>query len=324
MNGRKEYIDAVAGIMILWMIVGHLQQVTGLSLSYPNILFFFMPWFYYKAGALSKERTLLETAKIGGGKFIKPFVMYGLTGQLILVACMLIEHETSLKPYLYSPIRSLLLGGTIPGNPPLWFLPSLLMTQCIFAYLREKRVSVYVCALIGLLGGLLLMLIHCEFVPVYIGSGILGVCYYAMGKILHQYEGNWKVLVVVVILCVALLLINHAPNAEMRYISQYSGNALDYIQGVGVAICGCFIINAVLSYLQPILKFPLLRWVGRNAMDFYVLHWIILLVMQRLLLGDIFHMWDAKLQFIVGGLSCVILIPMIIIIKGLKGERMKV
>lgn len=66
MTERKEYIDAVAGIMILWMMFGHLQQVTGLHLEYPNILFFFMPWFYYKAGALSKEKTLYEVANAGG------------------------------------------------------------------------------------------------------------------------------------------------------------------------------------------------------------------------------------------------------------------
>lgn len=64
---RKEYIDVVAGIMILWMMFGHLLQVSGFQLDYPNILFFFMPWFYYKAGALSKERTMREAANIGGG-----------------------------------------------------------------------------------------------------------------------------------------------------------------------------------------------------------------------------------------------------------------
>ena len=64
---RKQYIDAVAGVMILWMVIGHLQQVTGYYLDYPNILFFFMPWFYYKAGALSKDYTLREIANRGGG-----------------------------------------------------------------------------------------------------------------------------------------------------------------------------------------------------------------------------------------------------------------
>lgn len=68
MKGRLKYIDSIAGLMILWMIIGHLQQVTGYYLDYPNILFFFMPWFYYKAGALSKDYTLCEIANRGGAK----------------------------------------------------------------------------------------------------------------------------------------------------------------------------------------------------------------------------------------------------------------
>lgn len=68
MAERKQYIDVVAGLMILWMVIGHLQQVTGYYLDYPNILFFFMPWFYYKAGALSKDYALREIANRGGAK----------------------------------------------------------------------------------------------------------------------------------------------------------------------------------------------------------------------------------------------------------------
>lgn len=66
MAERKQYIDVVAGLMTLWMVIGHLQQVTGYYLDYPKILFFFMPWFYYKAGALSKDYTLHEIANRGG------------------------------------------------------------------------------------------------------------------------------------------------------------------------------------------------------------------------------------------------------------------
>ena len=303
------------------MVYGHLQQVTGFYLDYPNILYFFMPWFYYKAGALSNERTLRETANAGGGKFIKPFAAYGLIGQLILIACMLIEHETSMKPYLYTPIRSLILGGTIPGNPPLWFLPSLFATQCLFAFLREKKVSVLMCFFIGLLGGLMLMLINSEYVPVYIGSGIMGVCYFAMGKILCKYEGNWKIIVSVVVVCSTLLWINHTPTAAVRYISQSEESIWEYIHGVGVALCGCFIIDALFYYLQPLLKFSVLQWVGRNAMDFYILHWIILLFVSRLIMGDIFNVLDAKWKFVFSGLSCVVLLPMIIIIRKKLAER---
>lgn len=315
MQERKQYIDVVAGIMILWMIVGHIQQVTGYSLNNPNLLFFFMPWFYYKAGALSKDHVLREIANRGGQKFIKPFVAYGLIGQLILVICMLLEHETSLKLYLYSPIRCLILGGTIPGNPPLWFIPSLFVTQCLFAIMRDRKLNTYVCAIIGLLGGILLAIINYDFVPDYIGSGIIGVFYFAMGRILHKYEGNWKVLIGCVIICAALFIVNSSPNADIRHVAQYRGSIGDFFHGIVMAVCCCFIINAISNFLQPLLKFPLLQFVGRHAMDFYVLHWIVLLIVSRLLIGDILHVWDEEWLFIITGIGCVLIIPTYIIIK---------
>ena len=315
MAERKQYIDVVAGLMILWMVIGHLQQVTGYYLDYPNILFFFMPWFYYKAGALSKDHVLRETANRGGQKFIKPFVVYGLIGQLILVICMLLEHETSLKLYLYSPIRSLILGGTIPGNPPLWFIPSLFVTQCLFAFMRDRKLNIFTCAVIGLFGAILLAIINYDFVPVYIGSGIMGVFYFAMGKILHKYESNWKVLISIICILSILFFINQAPHTDIRHVAQFSGSFGELLHGIAMALCCCFIINAIFNFFQPLLKFPFLQFVGRHATDFYVTHWIVLLIISRLLMGDIFHVEDEKLQFIITGIGCLLVIPAYIIIK---------
>lgn len=52
---RDNHIDAVCGLMILWMIIGHGLAYFGLKYSIiytvGNHLFpFFMPWFFYKAG----------------------------------------------------------------------------------------------------------------------------------------------------------------------------------------------------------------------------------------------------------------------------------
>jgi len=66
MNQRRQDIDAVAGVMILWMVIGHLRQVCGLEWQSPAVLYFFMPWFYYKAGMMWKEGSVLDVANRGG------------------------------------------------------------------------------------------------------------------------------------------------------------------------------------------------------------------------------------------------------------------
>jgi len=313
---RKKYIDAVAGLMIVWMIFGHLQQVTGYFVKFPQILFFFMPWFYYKAGALHTEKPFYEIVNRGWQKFMKPFIVYGVIGQIILVICLLLENELSLKPYLYSPIRSLLLGGTIPGNTPLWFIPSIFITQCLYAFLYEKKVPVYVCAVIGFLGGLLLSRVNSNFIPVYFASGLFGMFFYAMGKLLHNYETDRKILVVVSIICCALLLIKHDPCVEIRYVASIENISIfDFLHGTIVALCGCILVNAMFCFLQPLLKFPILQFIGRNAMDFYLVHWIILIGIVRLVLGDLLHVQDARVQLVIAGIVCLIFIPFFIFAK---------
>ena len=315
---RKKYIDAVAGLMIVWMIFGHLQQVTGYFVKIPQILFFFMPWFYYKAGALHTERPFYEILNRGWQKFMKPFIVYGVIGQIILVICLLLENELSLKPYLYSPIRSLLLGGTIPGNAPLWFIPSILITQSLFTYLYEKKVPAYLCAVIGFLGGLLLSRVNSNFIPVYFASGLFGMFFYAMGKLLHNYETDRKILVVISIICCTLLLIKHDPCVEIRYVASIANISIfDFLHGTIVALCGCVLVNALFYFAQPVLKFPILQFVGRYAMDFYVVHWIILVGIARLILGDLLHVYDTGLQFVFAGIGCLVIMPFFILIKKL-------
>lgn len=66
---RIQHIDAVAGLMILWMVIGHLRQVCGYEWQSPSILYFFMPWFYYKAGMLWKDAGLRDMANRGGKNY---------------------------------------------------------------------------------------------------------------------------------------------------------------------------------------------------------------------------------------------------------------
>ena len=69
---RIQYIDIVAGILILWMIIQHaLFHAWAIDPNYsysrgwnPNMWFpylhFFMPWFFYKSGAFFHKRTIKD------------------------------------------------------------------------------------------------------------------------------------------------------------------------------------------------------------------------------------------------------------------------
>lgn len=71
---RVAHIDMAAGIMILWMMLGHINA-KQIFLSTPdiyvflsNFFFFFMPWFFYKSGMFFVPQ---EGRIMGGGEIAK-------------------------------------------------------------------------------------------------------------------------------------------------------------------------------------------------------------------------------------------------------------
>ncbi|MCM1147036.1 MAG: hypothetical protein NC344_04230 [Bacteroidales bacterium] len=71
-KNRYKALDNVAGLMIVYMIFGHCIQACDVStdvwwLSWMDYLFFFMPWFFFKAGMFYRQKEL-RTIISGGGK----------------------------------------------------------------------------------------------------------------------------------------------------------------------------------------------------------------------------------------------------------------
>lgn len=69
---RQAYVDQVSGLLIVYMILYHLLQWSGLN--YVNEtgwmlpLSFFMFWFFYKSGMFCKDKTCKEILFGGGVK----------------------------------------------------------------------------------------------------------------------------------------------------------------------------------------------------------------------------------------------------------------
>lgn len=68
---RETSIDAVAGLMILTMMMGHVMQESFLFSTWMylplHIVFFRMPWFFHKAGMFAREQNVKDCL-MGGVK----------------------------------------------------------------------------------------------------------------------------------------------------------------------------------------------------------------------------------------------------------------
>lgn len=139
MKERLSYIDDVAGIMIIWMILGHCTFFSGFSVPFYSVLGFYMPWFFYKSGMFFRKRNWLELIKKDYKKFIIPFVVYSLIGWFLWSICCLIDGSQTLSSCLLAPLKSLYLRGNIKGNGALWFLLSLFVVRQIANALINRQ-----------------------------------------------------------------------------------------------------------------------------------------------------------------------------------------
>ena len=267
---------------------------------------------------LWKPSNLKDTAAKGVKKLLVPFALYSLAGQVVKTVCLLTEGVTDLKPYLYSPLRSLVLGGTLSGNPPLWFIPSMFVVQCTAAWLTNKRSIPWLWAFVSVSLGYLLFLLDPEFVPTYIESAFGGLFFFFMGNWLKEWQYKKWVTVVCLICTIAVLAFG------LNGLIVRTNNVEDdcYFVGVLASLVGCVAINGLFRWLQPYLKLRVLQYVGRNAMTIYVTHWIVLSLSVGLLGYDLLHVSDSVRLLLIGGISYLVVIPIYIqILKHFKSRK---
>ena len=139
MTKRFNYIDAIAGIMIIWMILGHCTTFSHYRLPFREFLSFYMPWFFYKSGMFFKARNQKDLLQKDLRKYIKPFIVYSLVGYVVWCVCGLIDGSQSFLSCVWRPVKSFYKSGCVVGNGALWFLLTLFITRFIGNMLINKK-----------------------------------------------------------------------------------------------------------------------------------------------------------------------------------------
>lgn len=139
---RDNTLDIVAGILIIRMIFGHYMVMCHLkdSILYEslNLLFFYMPWFFYKSGMFcssnrkNTQQYLISNTK----KFIIPYIFFSVAGTLIALITA-IPLDKSLLQIILNECRSVIFTGSTNFNGPLWFLLTLFFVRVSFNYVRN-------------------------------------------------------------------------------------------------------------------------------------------------------------------------------------------
>lgn len=305
MKKRDSSLDCVAGILIIYMISIHIFQWSGmnniLSTYWMLPLSFFMFWFFYKSGMYYKDKTCKEVLLGGGKKLMIPFIVFSLVGHLLQCVKMFMEGDTNWVHYIFSPIKQIMLYGSVGGNLALWFLPSLLAVQLMYTWLQKNVRDEWI-VLLSLAFAYTLHAMNISK-PLYIGNVSLGLAIFAIGHAMRELQYKRLVFVLCGIVYLLLLILSVG---SIDFRANGVGKE-SYLLPVMFSLCGCIVINNLFRKGQW--RIGVLKYVGERAMSFYVLHWLVLLACRIVLLlcGT-----NDRMTFLwVSILSCCVVLPIV-------------
>ena len=264
---RQRSIDAVAGIMIIYMIAWHFGI---LPKEKPfDCLFFFMPWFFYKSGIFYKKKNIRDYIIKGVKKLLYPYVIFSFLGWCIYCLCLFFENDVIITHYILTPLKELVMCGAIQGNLPLWFLLTLFCVTVCYAIFDQMKLPKYLVLIFFSMVAFFLSIWGGE-IPDYLKNTALGIVFYTAGNIfsLKQYKKSiWGTALVISI------LIYFFCNSKILFRDNtlISGN---YCLAIIFSISASIAINAIFDIIKY--KFYVLTWIGRNAIVLYLTHWLVM------------------------------------------------
>lgn len=322
-ENRKAYIDVVAGIMIIWMILGHCYTF---SHYFPRVIGntykligFYMPWFFYKSGQLFLPRNTKDLLRKDLQKYVKPFLVYSIIGWVVWSICGVIDGSRSLCSCLLGAINSIYLRGNFAGNAALWFLLSLFLVRqisnvCLNIQSKSSfKWSIVIAVIISFSLSFLLFKIGWSNHSWCIGNIFTGLFFFLLGYLLNSIEQNrWVFLISTSVYALYVIvyfsgIINDFPYLHMHANRMYNGNYLHFFP---MAVAGIIMTNNIFWYLCHRLRFGILEYIGRNSMNFYVTHWILFTTVV-FVTKHVFHIESVQYLFYILLMSSIVFLPLI-------------
>lgn len=272
-TNRDHSIDAVAGILIIFMILRHALQRTGMTglglYEFTQYFSIIIPWFFFKGGMFFRPRDIKESITKGARHLLVPFLKYSVIGHLFYCVIMWMNGDRNWIHYLLTPLKELLIGGAVLGNEPLWFLFSFFVVR-ILGQLCFKDLKTVLLTFIGCYA-LSNVLFYTGFHhPYWLVNICTGLAFYSLGYLMRQVQYNKAVVVLAVCVYVyfglsGLTLVDIRSNHLIRGI--YAVYPL-------WALSGIVFINNIFKHI----RIKPIEHIGKDSMDYYVYHWVLITV----------------------------------------------
>lgn len=275
--GRNHGYDAVAGILMIVVIMLHGGVLKSTPLSIMHFFNFFMPWFFFKAGLFHKETekntkaTLWKYTK----RYIVPMFFCSLTSACLLV----VLHPDKINEI--SSLRDLLLF-IYDSNGVIWFLIALVSSKVIFNFCSKDRIWLLLTIAFTFV---LSNYINVNPFPIRIEMKEIPMalfyyaCGYSMKSIVNKLFLFKEIIAMLVVY--SLYLVLEPSKVDMRMEQVMFGAFAIAVLG---NIVGIVFINAFICKIQKYIP-NFLIYVGKESMAYYILHMQLLRILGHFLDG---------------------------------------
>ena len=277
-NMRIGYIDVVAGVMIAWMILGHCSHFSHYRFFFYKYLSFYMPYFFYKSGMFFSVKNQTLLLKKDTSKLLRYFCVYSLIGWIVWCFCGLVDGSLTLNGIVIRTIYKIIQRGYIAGNGALWFLLSLFIVRQLANWILKKKVAPPIVAITCFALAFALYAVGWYRYSFWFGNILSGTCFFLLGNWIKDRETNRFLFLLstftysMVLIASIVGWIDDFPYLYMHANKMTSGN---YLLFYPIALAGIIMTNNIFRILCGHIKFRALEYIGVNAMNFYVTHWIL-------------------------------------------------
>lgn len=211
----------------------------------------------------------------GGRKLLLPFIVFSVLGYMVNVCSLFCSNDRNWIHYILTPMKELVLGGSVGGNDVLWFLTTLFLVQVAYNEIVKRKVGSWRIVTLSLAVAFGCHILGVSM-PAYLVNGALGLAMYALGHLLRKSQYKRKVFCGAFIVYIVIML-GYASHIDLRTNTLNEDGS--YILALLFSVSGCISVNYVFKRLPMI---PLLNYIGRKSMDFYVMHMLVLEMMTML------------------------------------------
>ena len=249
--------------MLLW----HYNITSWQIHSLENFFYFFLPWFYFKSGMLSKIEALnSKSIKNWGEKLLFPYLIYTAWGGVIALITAWCNGSLNLLTFCGTVLWQTVYLGSSWYNKPVWFLLTLFLCKFICSFCADRLKPLYLMIIAFFIAYLHSWL--CNEQLNWIGNTSLAIVFYMSGHILRDIQ--WKSYIWIPSLIVYIATFVFTPvNIDARSNVLYYGT---YPIGVFTAILGCISINNIIPKTNISILRPM-TWIGRNSLLIMVFHY---------------------------------------------------